>query len=45
MEEHSEAVEQPKKSYEEPTLVEREDLLQITESPVLAGVSEGVGAV
>jgi hypothetical protein len=46
MEEHGEAVEQPKKkSYEGPTLIEREDLLQIAEGPVLAAISEGVPVV
>lgn len=32
-----------KKPYEAPILMEREDLLQITEEPGPAGISEGMG--
>ena len=32
-----------KKPYEEPTLVEREELLQITEGDPIPGISEGGG--
>jgi hypothetical protein len=41
MKERKETVGQVKKPYEEPTLVEREGLLQITEAPILVSISEG----
>jgi hypothetical protein len=37
------SVELVKKPYEEPTLIEREDLLQVTEGDPVAGISEGLG--
>jgi hypothetical protein len=36
------SVKDGRKPYEEPMLVAREDLLQITEEPNLAAISEGV---